>query len=102
MRCVARRLSGRRLAVVALASLLTVAAGSLRSADFRPDYRPSAYAIRGARVVTGPDATIEAGTVIVRNGLIEAVGPAAKLAVPFDAEVIDGEGLVVYPGFLDL
>ena len=39
---------------------------------------------------------------MIRGGLIEAVGPAKDVTVPFDAEVIDGKGLTVYPGFIDL
>ena len=39
---------------------------------------------------------------MVRGGLIEAAGPAKDVVVPFDAEVIDGKGLTVYPGFIDL
>ena len=39
---------------------------------------------------------------MVRRGLIEAVGPDKDVAVPFDAEMIDGKGLTVYPGFIDL
>ncbi|WP_435015814.1 amidohydrolase family protein [Tundrisphaera sp. TA3] len=74
----------------------------LRSADLRPDYQPAAYAIRGARVVPVAGEPIDNGTVVVRDGVIAAVGPADKVEVPFDAEVIEGKGLVVYPGFLDL
>jgi imidazolonepropionase-like amidohydrolase len=57
------------------------------------------YAITNARIVTvsGPD--IEKGTVVLRNGLIDAVG--ANVAVPADAKVFDATGLTVYPGFLD-
>lgn len=47
--------------------------------------------------VTGP--RIERGTVVVRNGRIEAVG--AQVAVPQDARRIDGTGLFVYPGLID-
>ena len=57
------------------------------------------YAIRNARVVTVSGATIERGTVVVRDGLIEAVGADAR--VPADAQVFDGTGLTVYPGFID-
>jgi imidazolonepropionase-like amidohydrolase len=42
---------------------------------------------------------IERGTIVVRNGLIVALG--ANQAVPADARVIDGAGLSVYPGFID-
>ena len=57
------------------------------------------YAITNARVVTVSGATIEKGIVVVRDGLIEAVGADAK--VPADAKVFDGTGLTVYPGFID-
>ena len=58
------------------------------------------YAITNARIVTGAGADIERGTVIVRNGLILAVG-AGNLQLPLDARVIDGTGLTVYPGIFD-
>ena len=34
--------------------------------------------------------------------MIAAVGPVDRVEIPFDAEVIDGKGLTVYPGFIDL
>ncbi|MDR3634203.1 MAG: amidohydrolase family protein [Isosphaeraceae bacterium] len=49
-----------------------------------------------------PGTILESGTVVVRDGLIESVGPADKTDVPFDAQVVDGAGLYVYPGLLDL
>jgi len=60
---------------------------------------PGVYAISGGTVhpVSGP--AIDNGVVIVRNGLIEAVG--ANLAVPADATVIDVKGKHVYPGLID-
>ncbi|HMQ04215.1 MAG TPA: amidohydrolase family protein [Pyrinomonadaceae bacterium] len=57
------------------------------------------YAITNARIVTVSGATIERGTVVVRDGLIAAVG--ANVAAPADAQVFDGSGLTVYPGFID-
>jgi len=61
---------------------------------------PDLLAITGAKVVPVAGAPIENGTVIVRGGLIEAVG--AGLAAPAGAAVIDGKGLTVYPGLIDL
>jgi imidazolonepropionase-like amidohydrolase len=61
--------------------------------------RPSAYAITGAQIVTVSGANISRGTIVVRDGLIEAVGESVR--VPADAVVIDGAGLTVYPGFFD-
>jgi imidazolonepropionase-like amidohydrolase len=61
---------------------------------------PNIYAIRGARIVTVAGPPIEEGTVVVRSGTIESVGASA--AVPADALVIDGTGMTVYPGLIDL
>lgn len=58
------------------------------------------FAIRGARIVTVSGADIESGTLVIRNGRIEAVG--ANVAVPTGAQTIDGRGLSVYPGMIDL
>ena len=61
---------------------------------------PFAYAIRGARIVTAAGAPIASGTIVLRGGLVEAIG--ADVAVPGDARVIDGAGLTVYPGLIDM
>ena len=57
------------------------------------------FAIRNARIVTvsGPD--IENGTIVIRDGKIEAVG--ASVNVPAGAQIIEGRGLSVYPGMID-
>ncbi|HEY6190649.1 MAG TPA: amidohydrolase family protein [Pyrinomonadaceae bacterium] len=57
------------------------------------------YAITNARIVTVNGPTIERGTVVIRNGLINAVG--AQVSAPADARIIDGAGLTVYPGLID-
>ena len=57
------------------------------------------YAITGARIVTVSGAEIPRGTVVIRGGLIAAVG--ANVAAPADARIIDGTGLTVYPGLID-
>ena len=61
---------------------------------------PHVYAIRGARIVPVSAAPISSGTIVVRNGIIEAVG--ASVPAPADAQVIDGKGLTVYPGLIDM
>ncbi len=60
---------------------------------------PSTYAITNARLVPVSGPAIARGTIVVRNGLIAAIG--ANVAVPADARVIDGNGLTVYPGLID-
>lgn len=58
-----------------------------------------AVAIHNAKIVTVSGSVINNGTVVVRNGLIEAVGE--NVAVPSDAMLVEGEGLTVYPGLID-
>jgi imidazolonepropionase-like amidohydrolase len=57
------------------------------------------YAIRSARVVTGAGQTLDKANVVMRDGVIVGVGANAE--IPFDADVLDGEGLTVYAGFVD-
>ncbi|MDT7604398.1 MAG: hypothetical protein QOF61_2395 [Acidobacteriota bacterium] len=61
---------------------------------------PGTYAIRGAHIVTVSGAEIENGTVVISNGKITAVG--VGVAIPNGAHIIDGRGLSVYPGMIDL
>ncbi|HUF47349.1 MAG TPA: amidohydrolase family protein [Vicinamibacterales bacterium] len=58
------------------------------------------YAVRGATIHTAAGAPIANGTIVMRGGLIEAIGPG--VTVPNDAVVIDGSGLHVYPGLIDM
>jgi imidazolonepropionase-like amidohydrolase len=60
---------------------------------------PGVYAITGGTVhpVSGPE--IPNGAVIIRDGLIEAVGSA--VVIPLDATIIDVNGAHVYPGLID-
>ena len=60
-----------------------------------------AYAVVGCRIVPVSGAPIDDGVIIIRNGLIEAVGPRAKVPIPEDVEIIDGKGSIAYPGFID-
>ena len=81
-----------RLSLGALA--IAVAGVTILRADV-----PHVFAIKGARIVTVAGTPLASGTIVVRNGLIEAVG--ADVAVPSTATVIDGAGLTVYPGLID-
>ena len=89
-------LSLRRLGQAGIIALPLAACG-VAKAQLRPF--GDAAAIVGARIEVGDGRVIQKGTVLVRDGLIEAVG--ADLTVPPDAEVIPGEGLIVFPGFID-
>src|SRR6185436_16468783 len=78
--------------------LLLVLTSSLNFAEAQRNGTDT-YAITNARIVTVSGAVIEKGTVVIRDGLIAAVG--ANATVPADARVIDGSGLTVYPGLID-
>jgi imidazolonepropionase-like amidohydrolase len=60
---------------------------------------PSHYAITNARIVSAPGRVIERGTIVLKDGLIVAVG--ANVTAPASAWAIDGTGLTVYPGLVD-
>ena len=92
----------QRRTLAALAAALLSAAVWLQSpagAQRRPGSGVDVYAITNARVVTVSGPVIERGTVVIRDGLIAAVG--ANVAAPADARTIDGTGLTVYPGLID-
>jgi imidazolonepropionase-like amidohydrolase len=57
------------------------------------------YAITQATIIQGPGRKIEKGTVLIKDGLITAVGQ--NLTVPADAIQIKGDSLYVYAGFID-
>lgn len=60
---------------------------------------PRVHAFTNARIVQAPGRVIERGTVVVRDGVIAAIG--AKVVVPDDARVWDMKGQSIYPGFID-
>jgi len=67
-------------------------------AHAQKDPRP-ALAIVDARVVLSPTKTLPVATVIIRNGVITAVG--VEIPIPEDARRIPGKGRTVYAGFID-
>lgn len=59
----------------------------------------SKYALTNAKIYTVTNGVIEKGTIIINNGIIEAVG--ANIQIPGDAQVIDYAGQEIYPGMID-
>jgi len=57
------------------------------------------YALDDVQVVQAPGQVLDSATVVIRDGVIEAVGSGVD--VPYDARSIDGDSLVVYAGFID-
>lgn len=62
-------------------------------------HTPRVHALVNATIITAPGESIEEGSVVIRNGLIEAVGK--DIHIPQDARVWDCSKLVIYPGFIE-
>ena len=54
-----------------------------------------------ARIIDPGKPSIERGTILVRGGRIEQIGPASKVRVPPDAERIDARGKTIVPGLIN-
>ncbi len=78
---------------------LLVALPGAHAQDYEVPTVTDTYALENARVVQAPGQVLESATVVVRDGLIEAVG--SDVEVPYDARRIDADSLVVYAGFID-
>lgn len=61
---------------------------------------PVIYAIQGARIVPVSGPVIDNGTIVLRDGVITAIG--ANVPVPPGAQVMVGKGLTVYPALIDM
>ncbi len=89
------------LAIVGLAIFAALVQAAPRTAP-SPGLRETSHnvhAIVGAKIVVSPERTIDKGTLVVRDGVIVAVGD--KVAPPADARVWNAEGKTLYPGLID-
>jgi imidazolonepropionase-like amidohydrolase len=58
------------------------------------------FALTGGKIYTSPDrAAIDSGVLLIRGGLIVAVGRADAVSIPSGAETLDCSGLAVLAGF---
>jgi hypothetical protein len=80
---------------------VAVGCAALLSASqvFAQGGEPQYFAIRGVTVVPASGPRLENTTLIVSHGIIKAIGKDATM--PDEALVIEGKGLIVYPGFID-
>ncbi len=93
MRSLSHRTRWRICTLACMAFLISASAQPVKTEE------PPVFAINNAKIVPVAGAPIEKGTVVIRRGIIEAVGAGA--AVPREARVIDATGLTVYPGLID-
>jgi len=96
-----RQITIRRFASGGLAACLIIAvsASGVAQSNRVSGFEQSTFAVVGGRVVVAPGQIIEGGTLVLRNGLVIAVGK--DVSIPADAEIIDAKGLVVHAGFID-
>lgn len=90
-RCTAARLHLGLLALAACAAGLAA-----QTPDPGTDRRPVAFT--NARLVPIDGVVIERGTLVVRNGVIEALG--ASVTPPAGARIVDAEGCTILPGLV--
>ena len=69
------------------------------SAQYVEPPPPAAYALQGVTVFFEDGRSAENVNIVIRSGLIEAMGPGIE--IPADAEILEGDSLRVYPGFVD-
>jgi imidazolonepropionase-like amidohydrolase len=97
--------TGRDLSRASLVTTLVLATAALGAAPQTTppaglrEIVPRVHAIVGAKIVVSPDKTIESGTIVVRDGVIVAVGD--KVAPPADARIWNAQGKTLYPGLID-
>ena len=80
-----------------LTTLFAIATAATAIAqDAVQDRRPIAFT--NARLVTVSGSTIERGTLVVKNGKIDAIG--ADVSPPAGARIVDASGLTITPGLV--
>jgi imidazolonepropionase-like amidohydrolase len=91
-----------RLISVLLPALLISHMAEARAQDATP---PNSEAIAFVGVTVIPmdqERALPDHTVVVRDGLIQAVGPSAAIRVPDDALTVDGQGQYLLPGLAEM
>lgn len=76
--------------------------GVLRPASVQAQKQPGVqgpYALTNAQIIATPSDTIEAGTVVIRDDSIAAVGE--NVSIPDDVRTVNCEERTVYPGLID-
>ena len=91
MRRMFERFVGNALCVATLVALPAIPAFA--------GQEPGVHALTGARIIPAPGQVIESGTLLIRDGLIEAVG--ADVDIPAEARIWELEGATLYPGLIE-
>lgn len=87
----------KRIYTLALIAVWMLSAPDLEAQNPKGKY--GTFALTNASIETVTRGVIQNGTVVISNGKIAAVG--TSVAIPQDAEVIDCQGLWIYPGMIE-
>lgn len=71
--------------------------GSTNAKEMAPVTRT--YALTGVEIMQAPGKSLGYGTILIKNGLIQDLGP--NVSIPGEAEVIKADSMIVYAGFID-
>ncbi|MEM0992480.1 MAG: amidohydrolase family protein [Bacteroidota bacterium] len=82
---------------ITLVTLLLLGVLSLWAQN-EPKAVTSTFALQKVTIVQAPGKVITDGTVVVKDGLIHAVGK--DITIPFDAKIVKADSMIVYPGFI--
>ncbi|MGD2245376.1 MAG: amidohydrolase family protein [Candidatus Aminicenantes bacterium] len=83
----------RKLFILSLVFILCISLGHPQEKN------PDLVAVKGATIIPVAGDDIVKGTILIKDGLIEAVGKDVR--IPEGAKVIDAEGLYAFPGMID-
>ncbi len=75
-----------------------VMAQSARTVGLR-EHTPAVFALVNATITSAPGEVTSNATLVIRDGFIEDIG--RRVNIPADATVIDLQGKMIYPGFID-
>jgi imidazolonepropionase-like amidohydrolase len=85
-----------------LCALLLAAGWSFRSSLAQAPPAGAALALTGARLIDGAGGSpIEPATLLIRDGRVQAAGPADSVQVPAGAVRVDLAGKTIIPGFIN-
>ena len=91
------------LSAVLTAFVAIFAAPGCGDGSLSPEQAPPPITILGAKLIDGSGGEpIDDAVIVVRGTRIETVGPRSHAPVPKGGEIIDGRGLIVIPGLIDL
>jgi hypothetical protein len=91
-----KRMRAPGIVLAVLALLVCAYPGAAQHAAPPP---PAAYALASVTVIHADGREEPGVNIVVRRGLIAAMGPGVE--IPVDAEVLEGDSLFVYPGLVD-